>query len=66
MGVRREDMSVDADLGATRLLRTAIAQPRWDISYTQAVAIADLAPMAATHGRWGTAGINDGINDGYA
>lgn len=57
---------MDADLGATRLLRTAIPQPRWDIRYTQAVAIADLAPMAATHEWWGTAGVNDGINDGYA
>ncbi len=46
----------DPDLGATRLLRTAIPRPRWEVRYAQGAAIADLMAMAASlglHKWWG-------------
>lgn len=52
-----------ASPAATRLLRTAVVRPRWEIRYAQAVAVTDLTAMAVSlglHQWWGEApGIND-------
>ncbi len=45
----------DIELGATRLLRTAVQRPRWEIRYAQNVAISDLVAMTvslAMHWWW--------------
>ncbi len=44
----------DAGSEVPRLLRTAVARPRWEIGYAQAVALVDLAAMAVSLGlhRW--------------
>jgi exopolysaccharide biosynthesis polyprenyl glycosylphosphotransferase len=47
---------LDADLGATRLVRTAVARPRWEIRHAQVVAFTDLAVIVvslALHTWWG-------------
>ncbi len=51
-----------ADRGTIRTLRAAVARPRWEIRYAQAVAVADLAAMAASlglHTWWGQSPGND-------
>jgi exopolysaccharide biosynthesis polyprenyl glycosylphosphotransferase len=48
----------DAELGATRLLRTAVPRPRWEIWHAYSVAMSDLLAMAASlglHNWWGDA-----------
>ena len=47
---------LDADFGATRLLRTAVPRPRWEIRHAQRAAVSDLVAMAASiglHTWWG-------------
>jgi exopolysaccharide biosynthesis polyprenyl glycosylphosphotransferase len=47
---------VTADSGTTRPLRAAVARPRWEIRYAQAVAVTDLVAMAVSlglHKWWG-------------
>jgi exopolysaccharide biosynthesis polyprenyl glycosylphosphotransferase len=48
----------DAERGATRLLRTAVPRPRWEIRHASSVAISDLVAMAVSlglHHWWGDA-----------